>query len=152
MKTITQTLSTLIPSCIFTLAMAISSSATFASELEVNLTDIDKKSGQILLAIYDSEESYNNNGEPIETATVEVYENSITLNFNGLPDGTYAIKLIHDLNNNGQMDINAMGLPQDGYGFSNNVGKYGLPPFNAAKFDVFNSASINVVVRPPVSF
>ncbi|MDT0594824.1 DUF2141 domain-containing protein [Glaciecola petra] len=152
MKTITKTFLTLIPSCIFTLSMAISSSATFASELEVNLTDIEKQSGQILLAIYDSEDAYNGNGEPIQTASIDVYEESITLNFNGLPDGTYAIKLIHDLNNNGQMDINAMGLPQDGYGFSNNVGKYGLPPFNAAKFDVIDTATIKMVVRPPVSF
>jgi uncharacterized protein (DUF2141 family) len=74
----------------------------------------------------------------------------VSISFTDLAEGTYALKVLHDINSNGKMDINAAGLPQDGYGFSNNVGMYGVPPFDAASFEVLDYAVIDVVVRKPV--
>ncbi len=49
--------------------------------------------------------------------------------------GTYALALLHDENGNGEMDSNFLGLPQEGYGFSNDAKVFlGPPSFEAASF------------------
>ena len=146
-----KTLNTLLQTALLASTFIFGASTVHASELEVNFIDIERPVGQLMVAIYDSEEAYNNKAQPLKYTTVEADADTITLNFDGLADGTYALMLIHDLNRNGQMDINAMGLPQDVYGFSNNVGMYGLPPFDAASFELKEYASIDVIVRKPVN-
>jgi uncharacterized protein (DUF2141 family) len=42
--------------------------------------------------------------------------------------GTYAVAMFHDENNNGHLDENALGIPTEGYGFSNNPTLYLGPP------------------------
>ncbi len=54
------------------------------------------------------------------------------LRFEGLPTGTYALALIHDENGNGKLDT-LMGIPREGFGFSNNPAiRFGAPSFKAA--------------------
>lgn len=141
----------LIQNTILASTLVLAALSTQASELEVNLINIDRQVGQLMVALYDSEEGFNNKSKPTKYASVEAVGDSVTVKFDDLPNGTYAIMLIHDLNSNGKMDINAMGLPQDGYGFSNNVGLYGVPPFDAASFEVTDYANIDVIVRKPVN-
>lgn len=55
-----------------------------------------------------------------------------------LPFGHYAIASFHDENNNNRYDLNALGIPVEAYGFSNNVrGRFSAPDFEDARF-VFN--------------
>src|SRR5579864_8327859 len=42
--------------------------------------------------------------------------------------GNYAVALFHDENANGHLDTNALGIPTEGYGFSNNPTLYFGPP------------------------
>jgi uncharacterized protein (DUF2141 family) len=51
--------------------------------------------------------------------------------------GAYAISAYHDANRNGRFDQSFIGLPQEGYGFSNNPSTLlGPPSFRAARFVV----------------
>lgn len=51
----------------------------------------------------------------------------------GLPDGPLAFSLFQDANANGRLDMNAMGIPVEPYGFSNNAaGQFGPPRFEQA--------------------
>jgi uncharacterized protein (DUF2141 family) len=45
---------------------------------------------------------------------------SLTTMSTSLPPGTYAAALLHDENNNGEMDNGLFGIPLEGYGFSDN--------------------------------
>ncbi|MBF7073576.1 DUF2141 domain-containing protein [Glaciecola sp. MH2013] len=146
-----KTLNTLVRTTLLASTLTLAAFASQASELEVNFINIDRPVGQLLVAIYDSEQAYTEKATPLRWAKAEAVGDTVTMSFDDLEDGTYALMLIHDINSNGKMDINAMGLPQDGYGFSNNVGMYGLPPFEAASFEVKEYASIDVVVRKPVN-
>jgi uncharacterized protein (DUF2141 family) len=50
------------------------------------------------------------------------------------PDA-YAVAVYHDTNANHDFDRTAVGLPSEGYGFSNNAStKLGVPTFEAARF------------------
>jgi uncharacterized protein (DUF2141 family) len=54
--------------------------------------------------------------------------------------GVYALAVYHDANSNGKFDRTALGLPAEGYGFSNNPAIwFGPPSFNAVKFTVARS-------------
>jgi len=56
---------------------------------------------------------------------------------NDVAPGTYAIKAFHDVDRNGQLDTNFMGIPKEPYGFSNDaMGTFGPPSFEQAAFKV----------------
>ncbi len=51
--------------------------------------------------------------------------------------GIYALAVYHDENNNHHFDRSAIGLPVEGYGFSNNAATFlGPPSFASARFTV----------------
>ena len=67
----------------------------------------------------------------IEKKIVEVSDNeSVTVVFEDLPAGTYAVAVFFDVNDNGKMDKNFLGIPKEKYGFSKNV----YPLMRAATF------------------
>lgn len=50
-----------------------------------------------------------------------------------LPEGPLALSLFQDANANGRLDMNAMGIPVEPYGFSNDAaGNFGPPKFEQA--------------------
>ena len=68
---------------------------------------------------------------PVATAV----NGKLTVVLKDLPDGPVAISLHHDVNANEKMDVNAIGIPNEPYGFSNNaVGSFGPPRFEQALF------------------
>lgn len=69
--------------------------------------------------------------------------------FTQLLPGRYAIIVIHDENDNGRLDENALGVPTEGYAFSNDArGFLSAASFDAAAIAVGNanfSTSINLI-------
>jgi len=54
-----------------------------------------------------------------------------------LDPGPYTIILFHDENGNGKLDKNALGVPTEPYGFSNNVlGFLGPPAYKKAIMEI----------------
>ena len=59
---------------------------------------------------------------------------TVTLVFEDLAPGEYAVAALHDADDNGDMTNNFLGLPREGYGFSSGAtGFLGPPSFNAAR-------------------
>ncbi len=57
--------------------------------------------------------------------------------FAGLPPGEYAIAAFHDEDRDGDLNTNLLGMPTEGYGFSNDArGMFGPPGFDAAAFTI----------------
>lgn len=70
-------------------------------------------------------------------ASVKIVDNKARITFENLPEGTYALSVFHDSQNTGKLRTNALGIPRDGYGFSNNAtGTFGPPSFEKASFKV----------------
>lgn len=66
---------------------------------------------------------------------IPVNGSSVNVKFTGLAPGEYAIVVHHDENCNDKVDKNILGLPLEGYCFSNNVKALTAPPkFKSAKF------------------
>ncbi|MEO7247973.1 MAG: DUF2141 domain-containing protein [Novosphingobium sp.] len=61
--------------------------------------------------------------------------------------GVYAIALYHDENANGNFDRSGLGLPKEGWGFTNNPHTFfGLPSFSAVRLSV-NKTGLATEIR-----
>ena len=66
---------------------------------------------------------------------IKIREMQARCGFSDIPPGTYALGVIHDENMNGKLDTNRLGIPVEGYGFSNGArALLGAPSFAAASF------------------
>lgn len=121
----------------------------FSQDVILKIENINTTHGVIRLAIYDSEENYNTDN-PLQLKTIEktnVKDKSITLNLD-LPKGVYAIKVLDDINKNTKMDYNLVGIPKEGYGFSNYYHSgVALPKFNELSFSVKPNQKNLVLVK-----
>ncbi len=100
-------------------------------QVEINKIMADK--GIVYFAIYDSKNNFENK-KPLKVTNKKVEGNKVTIVFDHLKPGTYAITCYHDANNNGKMDFANNGIPMEDYGATNNVMNYGPPRFEDAKF------------------
>ena len=107
--------------------------AAMAGDLTVGVTGITEHKGDILVAVYNKKASW------LKTALLSQKKpadnNSVSFTFKDLPEGEYAISAFQDLNQNGKLDVNSLGIPKEPYGFSNDAeGVFGPATFDQAKF------------------
>lgn len=103
--------------------------------IEVTVKNIKEAKGSIRVGLFDKEENFLE--KPIEGKVVKAANGEVTVVFEGLPTGDYAISIIHDENDNGELDSNMMGIPKEGFAFGNNaMGMFGPPDFDKAKVSV----------------
>ena len=118
----------------------IKAQSTTENELIVRVTNIKKAEGQIRVAAYRPDQKFL--GEDIAMGVIaEVNEvGEVLATFKDLSFGTYGLSLYHDVNGNGELDTNFMGIPKEPYGFSNNArGTFGPPKYTAAQFEYTKS-------------
>ncbi|MEI6122001.1 MAG: DUF2141 domain-containing protein [Bacteroidota bacterium] len=110
---------------------------TETGTLKVLVKGFKNTDGQLMIALYNSEGTFM--GEtPFRHSFSEIDAGEELISFDNLPYGNYAIAVIHDENDDGKLDKNELGIPKEGYGFSNDaMGKYGPPTWIQASF-VFN--------------
>lgn len=103
-----------------------------AADLEVEVRGYTGGQGQIMVAAFTAAESWLK--KPAAVATAAADGKSMLLRLTGLPEGgIVALSLFQDLNGNGRLDANAMGMPQEPFGFSRDaVGNFGPPKFEQA--------------------
>lgn len=121
---------------------------TCSGKLIVSVTGFRNNNGKVLVAIYNSPDGYPGEREKsVVNVKADIKDNSCVLEFGDLPYGTYAIAIVHDENNNSQMDFGLFGINKEGYGASNNAkANFGPPSYNDAKF-TFTSSNCNANIR-----
>lgn len=104
-----------------------------AQSLTLEVRDINRTEGTLYVGVYSSDSTFLRN--LFKGFRVEVKDNPLILPLTGLPAGTYAIGIYHDLNNNGTLDTATFGIPMEPTGFSNDArGMMGPPKFEDACF------------------
>jgi len=106
-------------------------------ELTINITGIKENKGVIRVGVFKTEADYKQKANQFRQGSYPAEGKSITVKYQNVPPGTYAIIVYHDINNNDQNDSNAIGIPKEPFGFSNNiVPGISLPPFDKTNFEV----------------
>jgi len=127
--------------------VACSATQIFAqNKLEVTVTNITETTGTIRVALYNNEKDFLKEFQ--EGKIVKASAKEVTIVFDNLKKGDYAVSVFHDKNDNQEMDSNFMGIPSEPYGFSNNVmGTFGPPSFEKAKVSVEKNKSAVINLR-----
>jgi len=103
--------------------------------LEIEGLDASRTAGAALLVgIYTEAGQWLNNAASGQRFALDAaVGGKVTVVLKNLPQGPLALSLYQDANGNGKLDTNAMGMPTEPYGFSNNAfGQYGPPKFEQA--------------------
>lgn len=128
------------------LLIGLLQSTTDKHDLQVVVTGFDETKGTAIIGLFRSSDRFNE--MPWMAEKVLVSGNSLVVHFRDVPEGTYAISVIHDANDNGKIDKNFIGIPTEGFGFSNNVmGTFGPPGFSAASFHCPASQPVEIKLR-----
>jgi uncharacterized protein (DUF2141 family) len=86
-----------------------------------------------LLAVYDSDKNFTKVPQAKTTRRINGSKGDLKIVIHDLPAGLYAIASYHDENGNGKLDTSALGIPEEGYGFSNDArGLFSPPKFSEA--------------------
>lgn len=134
---------------ILTFALVLISIFSFAQEdkgitITVTIDNVKNDSGKVLLSLHTSETFMK--GKGIQDVETNIKDGKISVTFENVLPGDYAIMALHDENNNQRMDYRENGMPLESYGTSNNVMAFGPPVYDDSKFKVENK-NLELAIR-----
>ena len=110
------------------------SSSELTQNVEVRVTGIRNNKGFIIISIFKDQVTFAKE-KPFMSKKFdkkEMRENNLLAKFH-LEEGIYGFALLDDENNNAKMEYSFLGIPEEGFGFSN----YYHTGFTRPKFESF---------------
>jgi uncharacterized protein (DUF2141 family) len=120
---------------IYILVLSFISIISYGQTLKVNITGIRSSSGSIMLAFYNTAQSFDKE-KPLflkRITKAQLTNGTLSVTYADLKSDTYGIAILDDENNNEKMDYSWF-LPKEGFGFSN----YYHTGLTRPTFDKFN--------------
>ena len=114
--------------------------------VSLTISGIESVEGTINIGLFNDEDNFPKSGGEIQVYTIKVNGLEESIVMDKLTAGDYAISLYHDRNADKVCNRNFIGIPKEGYGFSNNF----KPLFRAPRFEdcLFTVQSdTNIVIR-----
>ena len=104
-------------------------------KLLIEVSNIKTAKGRIWVGVYDNPNHLFEQDKAIVKGKKISKTGKIYLTINQLSYGDYVVALFHDVNGNGKLDQNALGVPTEPYAFSKSPKtKWRLPKFDEIKF------------------
>ena len=130
------------------LLSAFLSVSVSAADLTVTVDGINNNDGKIVVGLFNAPEAFPR-GKVFNGQITPAIKGAVTVIFKDVAAGRYAISAYHDVNGNGRLDANMMGIPSEPYGFSRDaLGQMGPPKFEDAAFTVDKSpVSLTIHVK-----
>jgi uncharacterized protein (DUF2141 family) len=108
------------------------------NNITLHISNIQANAGDVRIAVHNRANFLKD--YYVTTRVLAATTNEMTVGFQ-LADGEYSFAIIQDFNRNGKMDSNMFGVPQEPYGFSNQVRpKFRAPTFDESKILISNNA------------
>ena len=104
--------------------------------ITITITNLRSNKGHVLVSVFKDENGYPSDArKAIRKEKIAIRDRKGSLHLASIPSGNYAVAILHDENDDLKMNTNWLGIPKEGYGFSNNVmGTFGPPSFARASF------------------
>ena len=117
------------------------------NKIVVQVTNFSNNKGSCIVCLYNDAKAFAGKGNPLNCVTVGITNKAAQVSFENIAEGTYAVSVIHDANNNKKFDTNFLGIPTEGYGASQNKLPFAAAPkFEENKFTVTaNSTTISSI-------
>ena len=121
----------------FTLALMFIAGPASAARIIVTIDGLHSAQGSVFVGLYATPSKFLNGNQCDAQKKVRASTGPITVTFDNLRPGTYAVGAYHDENGNDHLDTNFLGLPVEGYALSNGVRVIlSKPTFQQAAFTV----------------
>ena len=131
---------------LFSFQTKAQSEKTVSLTLEFEATEHNK--GGILCALYNSAENHMEEEKTFRASSDKFKDSKVKLVMKDLPQGFYSFSYYHDVNDDGKLNTNFVGIPKEPYGFSNGEkGRLGPPSFDDSKFKIQNDTVIKIEIK-----
>ncbi len=111
-----------------TVAIVMASQSAAAANFVVKVTGLRSSRGYVHIALYNIPKDYPK-GDAMMTRIVPAAKpGGISASFSGLAPGTYAFAVYHDENGDNDFNRGFLGIPLEGYAFSNEATVFLGPP------------------------
>jgi uncharacterized protein (DUF2141 family) len=112
----------------------------------VNVVNVRTHAGSVMAALHD-ERGWS--APAVSLVKVPANADTVTLRLEAPSAGRYGIQLYHDVDGDGELDANLVGIPSEPFGFSNDAPlRFGPPSFEDAAFDIGPSgAELTITLR-----
>ena len=121
--------------CLLLLAPAVQ-----AADLTVTVEGVPSAKGKLSLGLYKKGDAFPD-GKASYEVDVPAVQGKVVYTFKDLSPGRYALTGFYDENNNGKMDYTFIGIPKEGFFFSNDAS----PRLSAPSFD---ACAITIADKP----
>lgn len=121
--------------------------AAQAADLRVSVENLKSDTGHLMIAVYGSEAAFDDREGAVEEIRKAVSGDRVAVTFADLDAGDYAIAAFQDVNGNGDLDTNLLGMPREPWGFSRDAsGGMGPPAFGDAAFAI-DGETVDMTIR-----
>lgn len=133
-------------------ALVMAASAPLPAQghtLAVVVDGVANTRGVVGVLVFKSAQGWpEDNASAFRSKAVPAQIGTVTISIADLPPGDYAVVVLHDENQNRQLDRNWLGEPKEQWGMSNNpAAHFSAPSFSQARFAFAADSTIHVHLR-----
>jgi uncharacterized protein (DUF2141 family) len=88
--------------------------------LTIIVTNLASPTGPVIVGVYSSKNKFPDPKDQLKQYKFTPHDTQLTAQITDLPVGTYAMAIYQDVNSNGKIDKNLIGIPTEPYAFSKN--------------------------------
>jgi uncharacterized protein (DUF2141 family) len=127
----------------FTLLSRVMLSQT--CNLNITIANIKGTDGELVFGLYNNKESFPLLDKQYRLLSTVVKDFTGIFTIKDLPKGEYALAIFHDQNSDNICNTNFLGIPKEGYGFTNNFRpKISKPAFSDCKIYLNSDTSLTI--------
>lgn len=116
-----------------------------SATLSLDVSNVEEIDGNLMIALFKGEDSWKSN-DAAEGKMVPVTSETMSISFDGLKPGEYGIKIFHDVNSDGELNLGNFGIPSEPYAFSNDAPvNFGPPSWTSAHFTIADGDNSHTV-------
>jgi uncharacterized protein (DUF2141 family) len=118
------------------LGLAPSAAGADGPSIVVEIEGLRSDRGEVRGALFHTGSGWTEEGREVATCAAEIRGHRATCVIDDVEAGTYAFAFLHDEDDDGALDRDWIGIPSEGFGFSNDAApSLGPPSYESARFD-----------------
>jgi len=117
--------------------------------LTIDVKELRNSKGTVVFALYNRQDAFPDEHykKYLKKLTGKIVNGSSSVTFENLPEGKYAVNILHDEDNDGKIKKGII-MPKEGIGFSNfqSIGFSNKPSFRKASFDLQSDKTLKIKI------
>ena len=120
---------------------------SLSTEILIEVDGFESLEGDLFIAINNSSEQFISDTEFYKDTIIDIISDNIVVRIEDVIPGVYAISVFHDENQDAELNLGFLNIPEEGFGFSNNpaIG-VSQPSFDDCEFVIEEGQSVVVPI------